>query len=145
VRDIVYTSNGTQVRNVYRDSHRLVVRRGAVFPDVCIGCGRPAWGNVLHSEFSGFGVWFVLPSGFDVLAHSIFGKRYHFDFPFCASCAPDRVQLTKVRLDTHLAVFMAHINAFPSTFMDSLPAVPPDVAAEENRTWLQRTFRWLYR
>jgi hypothetical protein len=50
-----------------------------------------------------------------------------------------------VRLDTHLAIFMEHINGFPSTFLDSLPPIPPDVAAEKNRTWLQRTFRWLYR
>ena len=144
MRDIVYTSNGTQVRNVYRDSHRLVVRRGAVFPDVCIGCGKPSWGNTIRSEFSGFGWWLVLPPVLDVLAHFIFDKRYHFDFPFCSSCSPNRLQLTKVRLDSHLAIFVAHIDGFPSTFIDALPPVPPDVAAEENRTWLQRTFRSLH-
>jgi hypothetical protein len=42
LKDIVYTSNGTKVRNVYRDNQRLVVRRGAAFPDVCMGCGKPA-------------------------------------------------------------------------------------------------------
>ncbi len=145
MRDVIYISKGTKVRNVYRDGHRLVVRRGAVFPDICIGCGRPAWGNVMHREFSGVGVWWlVLPPGFDLLANSIFGKRYHFDFPFCASCPPDRLRLKEVRLDSHLAIFKAHIDDFPSAFMDSLPPLPPDVAAEAKRTWLQRTFRWLY-
>jgi hypothetical protein len=143
--DIVYTANGMKVRNVYRDNRLLVVRRGAVFPDICIGCGRPARGNVMHREFSGLSVWFLLPNGLGLLADSIFGKRYHFDFPFCASCPPDRLQLGAARLDTHLAIFSEHINGFPSTFMDSLPAIPPDVLAEKNRSWLQRRFRWLYR
>ena len=145
MRDIVYTSSGTKVRDVYRDNHRLIVRRGAVFPDICIACGKPAWGNVTHREFSGFSVWFLLPNGLGLLADSIFGKRYHFDFPFCPSCPPDRLQLRTVCLNTHLAIFMAHISAFPSTFMDRLPSIPPEVAEEVNRPWLQRTFRWLYR
>ncbi len=144
MKDFVYTSSGTKLRNVYRDDNRLIVRRGAVFPDICVGCGRPAWGNVEHREFHGLSVWFMLPNGIGVLANSIFGKRYHFDFPFCASCPPDRLQLVEVRLDTHLAIFTAHINDFPSTLMDSLPPLPPDVATEAKRTWLQRTFRWLY-
>jgi hypothetical protein len=146
VSDIVYTANGTIVRDVYRDDHRLVVRRWAVFPDICIGCGGPAWGNVLRREFRGFSIWwFVLPPGFDVVADYLFGNHYQFDFPFCASCPPDRLQLVKVCLDSHLAVFRSHINGFPSTFLDSIPHAPPDVAAEVNRAWLQRTFPWLYR
>jgi hypothetical protein len=144
VKDFIYTSKGTKLRNVYRDDDRLVVRREAVFPDICIGCGKPAWGNVMHKEFSGLSVWFVLPTGLGVVANSIFGKRYHFDVPFCASCPPDRLQLREVRLDTRLAIFTARKNAFPSTFLDSLPPVPPDIAAEAKRTRLQRTFRWLY-
>ena len=150
MRNIVYTSIGTRVRNVYRDNRNLVVRRGAVFPDICIGCGRPAWGNVMHREFSDvIDWWFLLPPGLDLLGGFIwgliFGKCYHFDFPFCASCPPDRLQISHVRLDTRLAVFSEHINGFPNTFMDSLPPIPPDVADERNRPWLQRTFRWLYR
>jgi len=120
------------VRNVYRDNHLLVVRRGAVFPDICIGCGRPAWENVMHREFPGLSVWFLLPNRLGLLADSIFGKRYHFDVPFCASCPPDRLQLSAARLDTHLAILSEHINGFPSTLMDSLPAIPPT-------SWRRRT------
>jgi hypothetical protein len=141
VKDIVYTSRGTKVQNVYRDDRRLVVRRGAVFPDICISCGRPAWGNVERREFIGNSVWlFVLPPGPDMVANSIFGKRYHFDFPFCSSCPPGNLQVMDVRLDAHLAVFIAHLNEFPGTFMDAIPSVPSDVAREMNRPWLQRTF-----
>lgn len=143
--DLVYTAKGTKPRNVYRDNYLLVVRPRAVFPDICIGCGKPAWGNVEHREFSGLSAWFLLPNGLGILADSIFGERYHFDFPFCASCPPDRLQLSIARLDSYLAVFMEHINGFPDVFMNSLPPMPPDVAAAKNRSRLQRTFRWLYR
>ncbi len=141
MEDILYTSDGTEVRNVYRDNGRLAVRRRAVFPDICIGCGRPARGNVLHLEFSDFfDRWFLLPFGLSLLG-TIFGKRYHFDFPFCASCPPDRLQIGRVRLDTKFAVFSEHINGFPSTLMDSLPPIPPDVAEEMSRHRLKRTTR----
>ena len=142
--DIVYTSKGTEVRNVYRDGNRLVVRRDAVFPDICVGCGRPAWGNTEHQDFSGLSGWFLLPPPFDMLAHSSFGRRFHFDFPFCASCAPARLQLRQVRLDTRLCIFVPQKDALPSAFLDSLPSVPPDIAEEVNRSWAKRTFRWLY-
>jgi hypothetical protein len=100
----------------------------------------------MHREFSAVSVWwFVLPPGLDVLADSIFGKRYRFDFPFCSSCPPDQLQAVKVRLDTHLAIFSAHIDGFASAFMDSLPPAPPDIMAEVNRPWLERAFPWLYR
>lgn len=121
----------------------MIVQPGAVFPEVCIGCGKLSWGNTIHGEFSGFG-WLLAPLPvLDALAHFIFDERYHFDFPFCSSCSPDRLQLIEVRLDNVLAIFVARKDGFPGTFVDSLPPVPVEVAAEANRTWLQRTFRWL--
>lgn len=140
----VYTSKGTKVQGVYRDKHQLIVQPGAVFPDVFIGCGKPAWGNTIPVEFSGFPWLFVLPPGFDVLAHLLLGRRYHFDFPFCPSCPPYLLQLRKIRLDSHLAIFVGRAGSLPTAFLDSLPTVPQDVAVEENRSWLERRFRWLY-
>ena len=61
--------------------------------------------------------------------------------PFFDFCPLDRPPLRNAPFDSHLAIFVAHMNAFPSTFMDSLPPVPADAAPEEKHTWLQRTFR----
>lgn len=140
----IYTSKGTKVQRVYRDNNQLVVQPGAVFPDICIACGKPAWGNTTSIEFSGFPWLFVLPPGFDVLAHFLLGRRYQFDFPLCPSCPPYRLQLKKIRLDDYLAIFAFRAGSLPTRFLGSLPVIPLDVAVEEKRTWLERKFRWLY-
>jgi hypothetical protein len=105
-------------------------------------CGGPARGNVLHKDLpEAFGVWFiVLPPPVDTIVDAFLRGRYRFDFPFCPNCLPDHSHIFPGRLDAHLAVF----GAVSRAFLDSLPPMPPDVAAEKNRTWLQRKLRWLY-
>ena len=52
LKDLVYTSEGTKLRNGYRDNYLLVVRQVAVFPYIGVACGRAALGNILYHEFS---------------------------------------------------------------------------------------------
>ena len=47
MRNIIYTSKGTKVQNVYRDKHRLVLRPGVVFPDVCSHSRLQQWSQAL--------------------------------------------------------------------------------------------------
>jgi hypothetical protein len=139
---VTYTCAGTSARNVYRDNCQLVVRPGAVFPDVCIGCGKPAWRNVRQQVFTKQSLlWFILPPGFDFIADVALRTDYHFDLPFCSICPADRPRLRELRLDRALAVF----NGAARGLLDSLPPMPSDVAAEKSRTWLQRKFRFLHR
>jgi hypothetical protein len=142
----VYTSVATSgsTRNAYRDGQELVVRPDAQLPDICMHCGRPARGNVLHTKFpdSIFGGWWVLlPWPLEVIVGGLLLGRFQFEFPFCEFCLPDWSRIFPTRLDSHLGVFV--VAARP--FLDSLPPMPPSVAAEKNKTWWQRKLRRFYR
>jgi hypothetical protein len=140
VRQITYTRKDHAAQNVYRNGVELVVLPGATFPDICVGCGKPAWGNTITKEYFALGeLWFLLPTVLDLIAFGL-RKRYLFDFPFCSTCPPGSFSLRKVRLDDYLGVFTGAAKAF----LDSLPVIPPVVEVERNRSWLQRRFRWLY-
>jgi len=139
MRHITYTSEDSSTRNAYRCGSELVVLPGASFPDVCVGCGNPAWGNVTNREFYDLGgLWILLPSGLDLIALGL-RKRYLFEFPFCSNRPPSSFRLKKVRVDDYLGVFCGASKAF----LDSLPLIPSDVEKERNRSWLERRFRWL--
>jgi hypothetical protein len=141
--EISYSEQSASVRSAYREGACLVLQIGSSLPDVCVACGNPAWGNVIHKEFDDRNLWWALPTPIDVIyaiAQSIFGKRYVFDFPFCPNCSPGRFQLTPTRLDRRLAVFVGT----SQSLLDLLPPLSPDVAAENSRIWIERQFRWLY-
>jgi hypothetical protein len=140
--EISYSAQSASVRNAYRDGAYLVLGTGSSLPDVCVACGNAASGNVIHKGFDDRDLWIVLPTPIDVIyaiSESIFGKRYVFDFPFCPDCPPDRFQLAPTRLDRRLAVFVRA----SQSFLNLLPPMPHDVAAERSRDWLQRKLRWL--
>jgi hypothetical protein len=139
VADLHYASVTAPIRNAYCGSLQLVVQPGASLPDVCIVCGSATCGNVLQKSFPKISWWFLLPSVLDFVVYLIAGM-YLFDFPLCSNCPPKRVRLIPTRLDHHLAVFYGASNRF----LASLPPIPADVATEMNRSWLQRTFRWMY-
>lgn len=140
--EISFSEQGASVRNAFRDGAYLVLEIGSSLPDVCVACGNPARGNLIHKEFDDRDLWWVLPTPLDflyVILQSLFGKRYAFDFPFCPNCPPGNFQLTPTRVDTRLAVFART----SQSVLASLPTMPPDVASERSRDWLQRKFRWL--
>ena len=144
--EMPFSEQSGAVRNAYRDHACLVLQIGASLPDVCVACGNPAGGNVVHKRFGPPDLWWVMLPPLTDFIYFIFqtalGTRYTFDFPFCRSCNPPLVQLTRIRpirLDEQLAVFRG---ASPS-LLNLLPPMPPDVAAERNRGWLQRNFKWL--
>jgi hypothetical protein len=80
----------------------------------------------------------TLPTGLDLIGYFIVRKAYLFNLPFCPNCRPDMFRLSPVRLGGDLAIF----GGASSAFLDSLPPIPPDMAMEKNRSWLQRVFRW---
>lgn len=140
MRQITYTLKASSEQNAYRSGSELIILPGASFPDICVGCGNPAWGNVTTREFLDLGeLWILLPTGLDFIALGL-RKRYLFDFPFCSNCPPSSFRIKKVRVDDYLSVFL---NA-PMAFLNSLPPMTPLVEKERNRTWFQRRFRWLY-
>jgi hypothetical protein len=144
--EIPFSEQSGAVRNAYRDRAFLVLQMGASLPDVCVVCGNPAAGNVLHKRLGSPDLWWVLLPPLINFIHfvsqSAFGTRYTFDFPFCRSCIPPLVQLTRIRLirlDERLAVF----RGASQSLLNLLPLMPPDVAAERSCGWLQRKFKWL--
>jgi hypothetical protein len=143
--EIPFSEQSAAVRNAYRDRAFLVLQMGASLPDVCVVCGNPAAGNVVHKRFAPADFGWVLPPLIDFIhfvSQSAFGTRYTFDFPFCRSCVLPRVQLTPIRpirLDEDLAVF----RGASQSLLNLLPPMPPDVATERSRGWLQRKFKWL--
>lgn len=140
MRQVTYTSIGASPQNAYHSGSELIVRPDVSFPDICVGCGNPAWGSSIRKEYFDLGGWWILlPTGLDLIALG-FRKRYLFDFPFCSNCSPSSLRLKKVQVDDYLSVF----RGAPEPFLDSLPLMPPDVEKERNRSWLQRRFRWLY-
>jgi len=135
---MTYTSKGSPARNAYRCGGELVVLPGASFPDICVGCGNPAWGNVTTREFFDLGgLWILLPTGLDLIALGL-RKRYLFEFPFCSNCPHGSFCLKKVRVDDHLSVFRGASNGL----LDSLPEMTLLVEKEKNRSWFRRRFRW---
>jgi hypothetical protein len=140
MRRITYTSKSPSPQNAYRFGDELVVQPVASFPDICVGCGKRAWGNVTNKEFYDLGeLWILLPFGLDIIALGL-RKHYFFDFPFCSSCPPSSFRLKKVRVDDYLGIFFD----VPEVFLDSLPLMSQLVEQERNRSWFQRKFRWLY-
>lgn len=142
MHEISYSEQSTSVRNAYRDDAYLVLQTGSSLPDVCVVCGKPARGNLIHRGFDDRDLWWALPTPLDVIyiiSQSLFGKHYVFDFPFCRDCPTGCFQLAPTRLDRRLAVF---VRASPS-LLSLLPPMPPDVALERSRDWLQRKFRSL--
>ena len=140
MRDIPYELKIGAPENAYCDiDGHLVLLRGASLPDICVVCGSPAYGNTFNKEFDHRGLLWHLPS---VLwtAYLIFGKRYLLSFPFCPTCGPDDFSLLPVRISDNCAIF----TGTSKTLLKSLPLLPPDLDAEVNDGWLQRTFRWLW-
>lgn len=139
--EIQYTVKSAEVRNAYRDGAYLILQRECSLPDVCIACGQPAWGNVIHLEFKPRLFWWLLPPLFDfiyLVLQEILGKRYVFDFPFCANCTADRFRLKPIRLTGVLAFF----EGVCQPFLDLLPPSSPG-AGEMPLYWFERKFRWL--
>jgi len=141
--EIPFSAQSGAVRNAYRDRAFLVLQMGASLPDVCVVCGNPAWGNVVHEGFGNRDLWWVLPPWIDFtyfILQSALGTRYTFDFPFCPNCSQSLIQkFSPIRLDEDLAVF----RGASQSLLNLLPLMPPDVAAERRRGWLQRRFQWL--
>jgi hypothetical protein len=123
------------VRKAYRAGHEIVLEPGCSLPDICVGCGSPAFGNIVKREFEPVG-WWLLPTPFDFL-RLWFGTHYVFAFPFCPVCALEQFQLKPVRLDSRLAVF----SGGPQRLFDALPSMPAGTQKEKERSWLRRTFR----
>jgi hypothetical protein len=140
VREITYTSKSLPAQKAYRCGQELVVLPGASFPDICVACGKPAHGGLIHREFYDLGdLWFMLPNVLKLVAY-VLRKQYLFEFPFCANCPSGPFHLVKMRCDDHLAAFTgAH-----QVFIDSLPFASLDLVEERNQGWLQRRFRWLF-
>ncbi len=95
--EIPFSEQSGAVRNAYRDRAFLVLQMGASLPDVCVVCGNPAAGNVVHKRFGPPDHWWVLPPLTDFIyfvLQSALGTRYTFDFPFCRSCIQPLVQFT---------------------------------------------------
>jgi|SRR5579864_7996679 len=139
LREVTYTSRNLPARKAYRCGQELVVLPGVSFPDICVGCGKPAHGSAIRKEFFDLGdLWFMLPTVLDLFAYVV-RKQYFFDFPFCSNCPPETFHLVKMRCDDHLAAFLgAH-----RVFVDSLPFAPLELVEERNRGWFERRFRWL--
>ena len=139
--EIPYTVKSAEVRNAYRDGANLVLQMDCSLPDVCVACGQPAWGNVIHKEFNSRLLWLLLAPLFDFIylaLQEILGKSYAFDFPFCPNCPLDRFQLKPIRLTGVLAIFEGACQPF----LDLLPFSPPG-AGETRPYWFERKFRWL--
>jgi hypothetical protein len=142
LKDIPYGIGVGSTKSAYSDLHGgLVLLRGASLPDICVVCGSPALGNVYHKEFEPYRhpSWEV--PFFWLIVHSIVGKRYLLDFPFCSTCKPDDFQIDAMRINDELAVF----GGASRTLLKLLPSIPPKLAAEIEGTWLQRMFRWVAR
>jgi hypothetical protein len=138
--EIIYSAQSATVKNAYREGADLLLLDGCSLPDICVACGNAAWGNVERKEFSKRSPWFyALPLGLDVIAELILTNKFLFAFPFCPNCPPDRLRLTPVRLGRELVV----LRGASQRVLDQLPPPPPEVAAEKERSWLQRKFRWL--
>jgi hypothetical protein len=136
--EIPYTVKSPEVRNAYRYEQYLILQRECSLPDVCIACGQPACGNVIHKEISSGRLWWLLPPLFDFIyltAHEVLGRRYSFYFPFCPNCASDRFRLKLIRLTGVLAIFAGACQPF----LDLLPFSSP------GPYWFERKFgSWGY-
>jgi hypothetical protein len=140
VRDIPYGLKIGPLENAYCDiDGRLILMCGASLPDICVVCGSSARGNTFNKEFDHHGLLWHLPSILWTV-YLIFGKRYVLNFPFCATCEPHDFSLFPVRISDNWATF----TGTSKTFLKSLPPLPPDLDAEINGGWFQRTFRWLW-
>ena|SRR5579859_4674549 len=137
--EIIYSAQSATVKNAYGEGADLLLLDGCSLPDICVACGNPASGNVERKEFSKVSPWFyALPPGLDLVA-LILANKFLFAFPFCPNCPPDRLRLAPLRLDRHLVV----LRGASEGVLGRLPPPSPEVAAERNRSWLQRKFRWL--
>jgi hypothetical protein len=139
--EIPYTAKSATARNAYRDNAYLVLQMDCSLPDVCVACGQPACGNVIHKEFSSRLLWWLLPPLFDfiyLILQEVLGNRYLFDFPFCPKCPPDRFRLKPIRLTGVIAIFEGACQPF----LDSLP-FSSSGAGETRPHWVERKFRWL--
>jgi hypothetical protein len=66
--EISYSEQSSaSVRNTFRDDAYLVLQIGSSLPDICVACGNPAFGNVIHKEFDDRDLWWVLPTPLDVI------------------------------------------------------------------------------
>lgn len=133
MKDVSYTLRIGPTENAYHDNlGKVVVFRGASLPNVCVGCGGPAWGNTYHKDVEplmGMG----LPGPF-LAIYFIIGKRYLLDFPFCPTCPPDNFQLSIERINEDFAIFSDTSTAF----LKSLPPLPSDLEAQVSVRRIQR-------
>ena len=137
MRDIPYTLTVGPIKHAYHDNlGKVVVFRGASLPNVCVGCGGPAWGNTYHKDLEP-----LMGRGLPVLFLAIYfiiGKRYLLDFPFCSTCPPDMFQLSIERINEDFAI----LGGASRAFLKSLPPLPSNLAIQVNANWVQRTFQW---
>ena len=81
---------------------------------------------------------YLPPAGIDLVFSLIFGKEYVFDFPFCPNCPPDAFRLKKTHLNKSFAAFVGA----PRQFLEALPLVPDNLAAEMSRGLIRRSLEW---
>ena len=86
--EIPFGEQSGAVRNAYRDRAFLVLQMGTSLSDVCVACGNPSAGNMVHKRFGPPDLCWVLPPLTDFIyfgLQSAFGTRYTFDFPLRCS------------------------------------------------------------
>jgi hypothetical protein len=137
LRRIKYTIVGPTVENACRDGQQFVLQPCATPPDICVACGNPAYGNVLHKKFPDNQYLWLWPTPLEIIAYFLypFVDKYLFDFAFCSNCTGSL--LASVRIDDDLAVF----KGASQRFLESLPLITTEVASEKNRDWIDRKFR----
>lgn len=137
MREIQFSKQTGAIRNAYRNGDELLLLYACSLPDVCVACGKPAYGNVEHKGFLQFGFWwYILPPVLDFLA-LLLNRRFLFEFPFCSKCPPGAIRFIRARVDEEMAVF----RNVPREVLDLLPEAPLDVMAERNRSWIERNMR----
>lgn len=145
LRNVLYTLTIGAIEDAYcevdayMEPSRLILFRRAALPDICVVCGSPARGNVLHKEFEQGGWLAHLPSILQVV-YLVLGKRYLLDFPFCSTCTPDEFQLSPLQMHDDFAIFGNASKAL----LKSLPLLPPDLAEEMEGSWLRRLLQRLF-
>jgi len=137
MRNVPYSIKIGPVENAYSNNlGQFVVLRSAALPNVCVGCGGPAWGNMFYKEFEPL-IKTSLPVIFLAL-YFIVGRRYLLAFPFCSTCSPENFRVRVIRINGDFAIF----SGAAGKFIQSLPPISPDLSAQTSLNWLQRALKY---